>query len=171
VWHRRPRRCSDVGTWLFSASQRPGPPANPVLVCWGGRLGGEALAFRCRARRCRRLPGPPASPGSSARAVFACWGGSPVLACWGGITAIRRAPRGHPSPHLSTRIPKGLAAVIPAASQGFPIHQINGSTDLALPPPIPIPDWRGFQKGHPRPSQIGVDFSDQALIGVGFRRV
>jgi hypothetical protein len=49
------------------------------------------------------------------------------------------------------------------------------------PPPWIIPDWRRFGRGHPRPSQpgpvharfsrgwaeIGVDFSHQALIGVG----
>src|ERR1041385_5822946 len=28
---------------FFSAPPRPGPPANPVLVCWGGRLRGEAV--------------------------------------------------------------------------------------------------------------------------------
>ncbi|HSK44170.1 MAG TPA: hypothetical protein VLA83_09825, partial [Candidatus Binatia bacterium] len=45
-----------------------------------------------------------------------------------------------------------------------------------------IPDWRRFERGHPKrapgtrafrvarqkSSQIGVDFSDQAVIGVGF---
>ena len=50
-------------------------------------------------------------------------------------------------------------------------------------PPIPIPDWRGFQRHHPRSSQtgpvhawcsrgwaeIGVDFIDLVSIGVGFR--
>lgn len=34
-------------------------------------------------------------------------------------------------------------------------------------PPVPIPDWRGFPRHHPRSSQIGEYFSDQAPIGVG----
>src|SRR5207302_329665 len=35
-----------------------------------------------------------------------------------------------------------------------------------LPPPTPIPDWRRFERDHPNPFQIGVDFSDQASFGV-----
>jgi len=34
-------------------------------------------------------------------------------------------------------------------------------------PSLVIPDWRGFQRVHPKSSQIGVDFSDLASIGVG----
>src|SRR5207253_11411711 len=40
------------------------------------------------------------------------------------------------------------------------------------PPPYSsqvIPDWRRLQQVHPRSSQIGVGFSDQASIGVWFR--
>jgi len=36
------------------------------------------------------------------------------------------------------------------------------------PPPRVIPDWRRFERDHPRSSQIGVDFSDYGAIGVGF---
>jgi hypothetical protein len=32
-----------------------------------------------------------------------------------------------------------------------------------------IPDWRRLQRSHPKSSQIGVDFSTQASIGVDFR--
>jgi hypothetical protein len=38
-----------------------------------------------------------------------------------------------------------------------------------LPPPIPIPDWRGFERGDPNSSQIGVDFSDSHRFGVGLK--
>ena len=34
-------------------------------------------------------------------------------------------------------------------------------------PPWVIPDWRRFQRDHPKSSQIGVDFSASGLIGVG----
>src|SRR5579864_3826308 len=63
-------------------------------------------------------------------------------------------------------------------------HPIHRSPDLVppSPPPIPIPDWRRFGRGNPKASQpgpvharfsrgwaeIGVCFSDQASIGVGF---
>jgi hypothetical protein len=43
---------------------------------------------------------------------------------------------------------------------------ISGGTP---PPPIPIPDWRGFERVHPKSSQIGVDFSNLASIGADFR--
>jgi hypothetical protein len=41
-------------------------------------------------------------------------------------------------------------------------------------PSLVIPDWRRFERDHPNPSQIGVDFSDQAsfgvdLVGSGFK--
>jgi hypothetical protein len=50
-----------------------------------------------------------------------------------------------------------------------PDRPINGSPDLrGVPPPWVIPDWRGFGQCHPSPSQTGVDFSDQASIGVGY---
>jgi hypothetical protein len=54
---------------------------------------------------------------------------------------------------------------------GFSDHQITGSPDQPISgvsPPIPIPDWRGFQRHHPKSSQIGAGFRDQACIGVGF---
>src|SRR6476469_9559621 len=52
--------------------------------------GEDACATHCLFFQFRRFwqPGSPASPGSPARAVFACWGGSPILACWSGISAI-----------------------------------------------------------------------------------
>jgi hypothetical protein len=37
------------------------------------------------------------------------------------------------------------------------------------PPPWAIPDWRGFERHHPKSSQIGEDFSNLALIGVRLR--
>jgi hypothetical protein len=44
--------------------------------------------------------------------------------------------------------------------------------DLATPPPPwVIPDWRRFQRSHPKSSQIGVDFSDFPSVGVGFARI
>jgi hypothetical protein len=75
--------------------------------------------------------------------------------------------------HPSIRILKNLAEVIPRVFQigvelGFPI---NGSPDQRItrsspPPPRVIPDWRRFQRDHPKPSQIGVGFSDYASFGV-----
>jgi len=64
---------------------------------------------------------------------------------------------------------------------GSPDSPITRSCST-LPPPIPIPDWRRFGRGNPKASQpgpvharfsrgwaeIGVCFSDQASIGVGF---
>jgi hypothetical protein len=42
----------------------------------------------------------------------------------------------------------------------------------AYPPPPPvIPDWRRFEGGHPKSSQIGVDLTQLGLFGVGFHRV
>jgi hypothetical protein len=41
-------------------------------------------------------------------------------------------------------------------------------TDPHPSPPRIIPDWRRFGRGHPRPSQIGVDFSES---GLDWRRV
>ena len=51
-------------------------------------------------------------------------------------------------------------------SQGFPDHRLNRSR---VPLPLPRSSQIGaaFRGGHPRPSQIGVDFSDQTSIGVG----
>jgi hypothetical protein len=41
--------------------------------------------------------------------------------------------------------------------------------NLAGPTPsLVIPSWRRVGRVHPKSSQIGVDFSDLALIGVGF---
>jgi hypothetical protein len=41
----------------------------------------------------------------------------------------------------------------------------------ALPPLIPIPDWRRLQWHHPNPSQFGVDFRGIPQIGVGLRNL
>jgi hypothetical protein len=41
-----------------------------------------------------------------------------------------------------------------------------GPLDRPSPPPV-IPDWRRVQRRHPRSSQIGVELTDQASIGVG----
>src|ERR1044071_7869025 len=40
--------------------------------------------------------------------------------------------------------------------------------DPPLPPPPVIPEWRRLEGVHPRPSQIGVDFSNCSPFGVGF---
>jgi hypothetical protein len=50
-----------------------------------------------------------------------------------------------------------------------PMSAITAITrSMPPPPPIPIPIWRGFQPGHPNPSQIGVEFNDLSRIGVRF---
>jgi hypothetical protein len=70
-----------------------------------------------------------------------------------------------PSPLPSTRIPKGLSDPIPRSSQ------IGGSF-MALSCRFPItrfPDLQGVPPwGHPRSSQIGVDFSNSPQSGVDF---
>jgi len=44
---------------------------------------------------------------------------------------------------------------------------VHGDSADPLPsPPRVIPDWRRFGQGHPKSSQIGVDFRHQASIGV-----
>src|ERR1041385_5573234 len=45
------------------------------------------------------------------------------------------------------------------------------SRPIPLPPPIPIPDWRRFERYHSNSSQIGVGFRDLPSIGVGFEDV
>jgi hypothetical protein len=45
--------------------------------------------------------------------------------------------------------------------------QIDEGHCYPLPPPLPIPDWRALEGYHPRSSQIGVEFSNPAAIGVG----
>ena len=90
-----------------------------------------------------------------------------------------------PPPVPLTRIPKDLhdsspahprrymcgTAALGGGGLGFrssPITRFSG----VLPPPSPvIPDWRALARVHSKSSQIGVGFSGQASIGVGFRRV
>src|SRR5438132_10522701 len=48
-------------------------------------------------------------------------------------------------------------------------RDVGDHGDFPYPtPPQVIPDWRRLQRGYPKPSQIGIDFSDSVAIGVGF---
>jgi hypothetical protein len=51
----------------------------------------------------------------------------------------------------------------------FPIPAMTRDVGDSGDPPSPlvIPDWRRFQRGHPKSSQIGVHLSDRTSIGVG----
>jgi hypothetical protein len=74
---------------------------------------------------------------------------------------------------VHARFSRGWAEIgVPSEIFDLPITAITCDAgdpgDFAPLPPIPIPDWRRFERVHPKSSQIGVDFSDQASIGVWF---
>jgi hypothetical protein len=68
-------------------------------------------------------------------------------------------------------------AITYAEAEGRALSAVEGARFLprmkdqidegSPPPPLPIPDWRALEGYHPRSSQIGVEFSNPAAIGVG----
>jgi hypothetical protein len=72
---------------------------------------------------------------------------------------------------LKVSRPRRWRQLSPNSGFGFPItgcpdHRI---TRCRTPPPCTQLGSKGFNQGHPNPSQIGVDFSVQTSFGVGFK--
>jgi hypothetical protein len=77
----------------------------------------------------------------------------------------------------SIQFSKSVVNAAWAANQPYCLSITNfgnagDSGNLTGPSPsIPIPDWRGFERVHPKSSQIGVDFSVPALFLIRVIRV